>query len=280
METANNDLPPVPDCFRHYSLDEIAETVSGISLDTYNDLWSLLAQAEHEGKAKPSGGDGSDGKTEEPIVSDGQYDSDLVAAWPKLKPSSRDNIVSCSLLGSDGPAWELKDAALAALVAFGRRTGALVDSHELLIKLLSGVTMAFHERGEVSPEAAVTTAALIAKETYNNAKTKHPEKLPEVKSPYSLHLAGDSPTYHLVSGRIPCEENVTFVIERPPDHDRLPWEMFVEKLYYESGYELPDDWYKREPSTEESHEGAWAYCNLDVEIAGPLLSVRTMESYD
>jgi hypothetical protein len=90
------DLPAVPDNLRHYSLDEVAETVSGITEETYVELWETLAKSEEAGTAKPLGGDGAGGTTEEPIVSDGHYGSDLVSGWPHLSPEARANIVAAA----------------------------------------------------------------------------------------------------------------------------------------------------------------------------------------
>lgn len=81
-----------PEIFVHYSADEVAECVSGITPETYAELWNALGEAEAAGTAKPLGGDGSDGTTEEPIVSSGEYGSDLVSVWPKLSEAARTNI--------------------------------------------------------------------------------------------------------------------------------------------------------------------------------------------
>jgi hypothetical protein len=86
----------VPERYRHLSVDEVAECVAGISESTYDELWQRLSQAEQEGTAKPPGGDGSDGTTEEPIVTSGSYGSDLVAAWPSLSAEARENICACA----------------------------------------------------------------------------------------------------------------------------------------------------------------------------------------
>jgi hypothetical protein len=86
------NIEKAPEIFNHYSVDEVAECVEGITSDTYNELWNALGEAEDAGKAKPPGGDGSDGTTEEPIYSEGEYDSDLAAAWTKLSEPARINI--------------------------------------------------------------------------------------------------------------------------------------------------------------------------------------------
>lgn len=89
-KTMNIESPP--ESLNHYSVDEVAECVSGITKETYAELWKALEEAEDAGTAKPLGGDGSDGTTEEPIYSEGEYGSDLVAAWPKLSEAARRNI--------------------------------------------------------------------------------------------------------------------------------------------------------------------------------------------
>jgi hypothetical protein len=95
MTTADDleKLASPPDKFRYMSLDEVAETVDGITNDTYTELWKELESADNR---KPPGGDGSDGTTGEPIVSDGSYGSDLVAAWGRLSARARRNIHACA----------------------------------------------------------------------------------------------------------------------------------------------------------------------------------------
>ncbi len=92
----NQTLPPIPECFSHYSVDEIAECVDGITKETYAELWGALEKAHEAGTAKPLGGDGSEGTTEEPIVSNGEFGSDLAAAWPHLSEDARNNIIACA----------------------------------------------------------------------------------------------------------------------------------------------------------------------------------------
>lgn len=82
----------VPDVLRFWSVDTVAECVPGLTRETYAELWQLLDKAVAAGTAKPVGGDGSNGTTEEPIVSSGEYGSDLVAAWPHLSAAARENI--------------------------------------------------------------------------------------------------------------------------------------------------------------------------------------------
>ena len=47
------DTSKAPPAFAYYSLDEVAETVSGIRDNTYAELWRALGKAEEEGNAKP-----------------------------------------------------------------------------------------------------------------------------------------------------------------------------------------------------------------------------------
>jgi len=84
----------VPDMLRQHSLDEVAETVAGITTDTYKELWTILSEAENP---KPLGGDGSNGTTEEPIISDGQYGSDLVSGWSHLSRKAQENIIAAAI---------------------------------------------------------------------------------------------------------------------------------------------------------------------------------------
>lgn len=83
-------MQQAPESLRHYSVDEVAECISGITSATYTELWNYLGKADNP---KPVGGDGSDGTTEEPIVSSGEYGTDLVAAWPHLSEAARQNIM-------------------------------------------------------------------------------------------------------------------------------------------------------------------------------------------
>jgi len=96
VDLHGQEILDVPDIYRYRSLDEVAECVSGITKETHAELWQLLVDSEKEGTDKPLGGDGSDGTTEEPIVSDGEYGSDLVAGWPKLSQEARRNIIACA----------------------------------------------------------------------------------------------------------------------------------------------------------------------------------------
>ena len=86
------DITQPPGKLRYHSVDEVAECVSGLTDATYSELWATLEEAHKAGNAKPLGGDGSDGTIEEPVVTSGEYDSDLAAAWPKRSEAARRNI--------------------------------------------------------------------------------------------------------------------------------------------------------------------------------------------
>jgi hypothetical protein len=83
------DLTKAPVSLRTWSVDEVAECLGGIDREVYNELWECLEDAEKAGTDKPLGGDGSDGTIEEPIISSGEYGSDLVAVWPKLSSKAK-----------------------------------------------------------------------------------------------------------------------------------------------------------------------------------------------
>lgn len=82
---------PFPDKLEYWEVDEVAECIEGINESTYVELWKMLEQAANNGTAKPLGGDGSDGTTEEPIVSN-YYGSSLKTVWGKLSKEARENI--------------------------------------------------------------------------------------------------------------------------------------------------------------------------------------------
>ena len=86
-------MKTVPQNLKYYSLDEVAECVTGIAEETYADLWRVLSLAK---TPKPAGGDGTAGTTEEPIVSCGEYDTDLAAGWKHLTETSRANICAAA----------------------------------------------------------------------------------------------------------------------------------------------------------------------------------------
>jgi len=87
---------PIPENLKYYSADEVAECFEGLSECSYNELWQFVEDAEEAGTAKPQGGDGSDGTTEEPIVSSGEYGTDLVSIWDRLSDETKRDIVKVS----------------------------------------------------------------------------------------------------------------------------------------------------------------------------------------
>ena len=86
------DLTKPPEKLQTWAVDEVAECLEGITTEVYNELWQCLADAHAAGKAKPLGGDGSNGTIEEPVITSGEYDSDLAAAWPKLSEEAKQQI--------------------------------------------------------------------------------------------------------------------------------------------------------------------------------------------
>jgi hypothetical protein len=89
---SDRDISQVPEEFKYYSVDEVAECVDGITSDTYKELWAALEAAHKAGTAKPMGGDGSWGTIEETVITSGAYGSDIAAAWPRLSEDARRNI--------------------------------------------------------------------------------------------------------------------------------------------------------------------------------------------
>ena len=88
----NGQINKLPENLRYWSCDEVAECLS-VTHSTYEELWSALEKAHAAGKAKPIGGDGSNGTIEEPEVTSGEYDSDLVAVWPMLSDAAQKDII-------------------------------------------------------------------------------------------------------------------------------------------------------------------------------------------
>lgn len=95
-------MKPIPDSLRYWSVDQVAECLPGMSNTTYTELWGALEAANKAGTAKPVGGDGSDGTTEEPIVSSGEYGSDLAAVWPSLSEAAQETICNGAILMAGG----------------------------------------------------------------------------------------------------------------------------------------------------------------------------------
>jgi hypothetical protein len=98
-------MQEVPVMLRTWSADEVAECLDGITVKTYQELWQKVVESEHAGTDKPSGGDGSDGTFEEPVITEGEYGTDLVAVWPLLSDAARQNICDHAPV-YDGPTYE------------------------------------------------------------------------------------------------------------------------------------------------------------------------------
>ena len=79
----------IPHGLGYWTADEAAECLP-ISHELSRRLWQLLEVAA-QGNMKPRGGDGSDGTTEEPIVSD-EYDDNMEAIWPLLSEAEQTEI--------------------------------------------------------------------------------------------------------------------------------------------------------------------------------------------
>ncbi len=71
--------------------DEISECVDGITKETSRELWAVATECSMDKTAKPLGGDGSDGTTEEPIHSE-DYANQPKQFWPKLTEAAQANI--------------------------------------------------------------------------------------------------------------------------------------------------------------------------------------------
>lgn len=118
----DDDLSEVPEAFRHLSADDVAErcisSADGNFGDTVRQLWESLGNSVEQGTAKPVGGDhtepsspGKVGSTEEPIVSSGEYGSDLVAVWPSLSEAARRCICNAAKRDRGRPGEYLVDWA-------------------------------------------------------------------------------------------------------------------------------------------------------------------------
>lgn len=79
---------------KFWTLDECAECL-GVNAATYAELWrvhAMLCDKFYPGaNMKPTGGDGSNGTTEEPIHST-EYDNNIGKAWKHLSEDARRNL--------------------------------------------------------------------------------------------------------------------------------------------------------------------------------------------
>ena len=87
------DLSKCPKSIDWMTCDTLAETVSGIyGTPLYRKLWDITSKAEKSGKAQPLGGDGSNGTTEVPIISN-EYENNLAKAWKYFTDAERKQII-------------------------------------------------------------------------------------------------------------------------------------------------------------------------------------------
>ena len=89
-------LKPMPECYKYTTADTVAECFDGISTTMGTRLWHFVCEAERAGTAHPLGGDGSDGTVEEPVITNGEYSSDMAAVWPKLTDEERDELITAA----------------------------------------------------------------------------------------------------------------------------------------------------------------------------------------
>lgn len=75
-----------PEGLGYWTADEVAECLDDVPAELRSKLWRLGSSCLNQ---KPLGGDGSNGTTEEPIVSD-SYGNNLKALWPQLEPEEQE----------------------------------------------------------------------------------------------------------------------------------------------------------------------------------------------
>jgi hypothetical protein len=83
----------MPECFMYMTADAVAECFDGVSKEMSRVLWSYVSDAEKAGTAHPRGGDGSDGTVEEPIITNGEYASDMAFIWVHLSDEQRAELI-------------------------------------------------------------------------------------------------------------------------------------------------------------------------------------------
>jgi hypothetical protein len=77
----------------YWTADEIAECQSGITPEASRELWEIQSKYFNAGKAKPRGGDGTNGTVEFPEVSDHYADQPL-QFWNEITELTQRNINS------------------------------------------------------------------------------------------------------------------------------------------------------------------------------------------
>lgn len=93
----SDDLSKCPADIDFLTLDEVAECYDGISKDLYSKLWRLTSECEKAKTARPLGGDGSNGTTEEPIIGGG-YANELGQAWSLFTDAEKAEIIKATKL--------------------------------------------------------------------------------------------------------------------------------------------------------------------------------------
>ena len=88
-------MPKIHDGLKHWTPDEVAECLDGVSMPTYGRLWELTSELEKAGKAVPIGGDGSDGTIECPPEPDAYTSGKMPAIWNKLTEEQQVELNNC-----------------------------------------------------------------------------------------------------------------------------------------------------------------------------------------
>jgi len=91
------DLSKCPADIDFLTLDQVAECYDGISRELYAKLWRLTSACEKARTARPLGGDGSGGTTEEPIIGGG-YANELRQAWDRFTDEEKAQIIEATRL--------------------------------------------------------------------------------------------------------------------------------------------------------------------------------------
>jgi hypothetical protein len=76
------------DGLEFWSLDEVAECLSGIPIALSSKLWGILNDVP-KGKRVPAGGDGSNGTIEFPPEPDAYPDTKVTSHWDKFTPEEQ-----------------------------------------------------------------------------------------------------------------------------------------------------------------------------------------------
>jgi len=96
------NMTEIPEGLEYWTADEIAECLPMIGTgDLYRKLWGFVVDAGEAGTAKPLGGDGSNGTTEIPIVSD-SYEAQPKAFWAKLTEAEQATVIEAWALHREG----------------------------------------------------------------------------------------------------------------------------------------------------------------------------------